>query len=233
MSTIGFQCMDRNGQGVQFSTENLPDLCPICHHAITLAAPAHGYFDEAKRGQDNFVQLWFWCPRISCQNVFISLFRAFPSTNKLVFVRSVPSSNKPRDFSEAVKKLSSEFCAVYNESLAAEAQGLLKICGGGYRKSLEFLVKDYLIKNHPSKAEEIKKEFLGKCIQDHITNENIKSVAKRAVWLGNDEVHYLKKWEDKDLRDLKKLIDLTVHWIEMEELTKEAITDMPEEKKSS
>jgi hypothetical protein len=32
----------------------------------------------------------------------------------------------------------------------------------------------------------------------------------------------------KDLQDLKKLIDLTVHWIEMEETTREIMTDMPE-----
>jgi hypothetical protein len=65
------------------------------------------------------------------------------------------------------------------------------------------------------------------CINDHITNENIKIAAKRASWLGNDETHYERIWVGKDLQDLKKLIDLTVHWIEMEQMTKEAIQDMP------
>jgi len=49
----------------------------------------------------------------------------------------------------------------------------------------------------------------------------------RAVWLGNDETHYLRKWEQKDLTDLKNLIGLTVHWIEMEELTETVMKDMP------
>jgi hypothetical protein len=105
---------------------------------------------------------------------------------------------------------------------------LLEICGVGYRKSLEFLIKDYLIKLDSTKEAEIKIKFLGKCIEEDIKNENIKNVAKRATWLGNDETHYLKKWEGKDLQDLKNLIDLTVHWLEMEDLTQKAIDDMPE-----
>jgi hypothetical protein len=49
-----------------------------------------------------------------------------------------------------------------------------------------------------------------------IENSRIKDIAKRATWLGNDETHYFKKWEDKDLDDLKKLIEITVHFISME-----------------
>ena len=41
-------------------------------------------------------------------------------------------------------------------------------------------------------------------------------MAKRATWLGNDETHYFRKWEDKDLSDLKKLIEMTVHFISMD-----------------
>ena len=41
-------------------------------------------------------------------------------------------------------------------------------------------------------------------ISRYIDDSNIKNVAKRAVWLGNDETHYIRKWEDKDLSFLKK-----------------------------
>jgi hypothetical protein len=63
-----------------------------------------------------------------------------------------------------------------------------------------------------------------------VKSEQIKEIAKRAAWLGNDETHYVRKWEDKDLKDLKKLISLTLHWIEVETLTLEVIADMPEGK---
>jgi hypothetical protein len=49
----------------------------------------------------------------------------------------------------------------------------------------------------------------------------------RAVWIGNDVTHYIRKWEGKNLEDLKKLIELTVHWIEMEALSKSFEDEMP------
>ena len=93
---------------------------------------------------------------------------------------------------------------------------------------MEFLIKDYAIHNKPTEKEKIEKKLLGPCIADYVDDNRIKTVAKRAVWLGNDETHYVRKWEGKNLEDLKKLIELTVHWIEMEYLTKSFETEMPE-----
>lgn len=64
-------------------------------------------------------------------------------------------------------------------------------------------------------------------VANYINSDQIREIAKRATWLGNDETHYVRKWEDKDLNDLKKLITLTIHWIEMEKLTAEVVQDMP------
>jgi len=105
-----------------------------------------------------------------------------------------------------------------------------QITGVGYRKALEFLIKDYAIKNNPSEEKSIKKTPLMQVINKHIGDTNIKNVAKRAVWLGNDETHYIRVWEDKDLSFLKQLIDLTIHWIEAEELTKTMMEEMPDNK---
>jgi hypothetical protein len=64
-------------------------------------------------------------------------------------------------------------------------------------------------------------------IKDHVSDAKVKQVAARAVWLGDDETHYQRKWEDKDLKDLGVLIRLTIHWIEAEEMTKEVLKSMP------
>jgi hypothetical protein len=60
----------------------------------------------------------------------------------------------------------------------------------------------------------------------------IQATASRATWLGNDETHYVRTWEDKDLSDLKKLIDLTLYWIGAEILTRELEASMPDRKKA-
>ena len=101
-----------------------------------------------------------------------------------------------------------------------------QVAGMGYRKSLEFLVKDFLITQRPTDEENIKKTMLGACINNYVDDPRIKSVASRATWLGNDETHYVRKWIDKDIEDLKILIKLSVNWIENVLLTEKYTKDM-------
>lgn len=61
-----------------------------------------------------------------------------------------------------------------------------------------------------------------------MNNDKIKAVSIRPAWLGNAETHYIRKWLNNDLQDLKILINLTVLWIEMEETTKKFSTNIPE-----
>jgi hypothetical protein len=89
-------------------------------------------------------------------------------------------------------------------------------------------VKDYAIGKHADKTSEIQKKPLAACIREYIDDKRIKSVAERATWLGNDETHYVRKWEGKNLHDLKALIRLTVHWLEMEAETERIVKEMPE-----
>ena len=129
-------------------------------------------------------------------------------------------------FDQYIENLSPSFCTLWNQSYQAEQSGLKDICGSGYRKALEFLIKDYLISQNPSKQDNYRSKFLGSCIRDDIEDPRIKACAERAAWLGNDEVHYYKKWKAKDVKDLKTLIELSLHWIMMEHLTSTYETDM-------
>jgi len=94
-------------------------------------------------------------------------------------------------------------------------------------------VKDYLIRQKPEEERSILSAFLGTCISQRIDDPRIKGSAKRAAWLGNDETHYLRKWEGKDVEDLKTLIDLTVHWMLMQHLTERYEDEMGEPNKSA
>lgn len=63
-------------------------------------------------------------------------------------------------------------------------------------------------------------------IDNYVTDVNLKACAKRAAWLGNDETHYVKKWENRDIHDLKILIKLTCGWIVNNILTEKYMTEM-------
>jgi hypothetical protein len=92
------------------------------------------------------------------------------------------------------------------------------------------LAKDFAIHLSKDKEEEIKKATLGQTIKNYIKDENVKSMAELATWLGNDEAHYIRKWEDKDIEDLKRLIRLTVNAIENALLMEEYKKDMKSSK---
>lgn len=138
---------------------------------------------------------------------------------------AVPSK---KVFSDIINSISPSFVSIYNQAYHGEQMNLDQICGVGYRKALEFLIKDYLISRETDEQtiDNIKKKFLNNCIQENVQNDNIKNVAKRAVWLGNDETHYVRQWADKDVNNLKQLIDLTVRWIENEIETERVLQEM-------
>lgn len=206
-----------------FSFRNYPDECPECRQIIDPIYKEH--FDSY---ESRFVYVFFKCPSSACRVGFVYEFEVDILDMNYYFKRVIRGKFKTREFSDHIKTLSENFCKIYNESYIAEDLQLKEICGVGYRKALEYLIKDYIISLFPNKADEVKAKFLANCIKDYMTNENIKSMAKRATWLGNDETHYVRMWEDKDLRDLKLLLDLTIHWIEMELITKQMINDIPD-----
>jgi len=179
---------------------------------------------------NNWMEKVVRCPSGECGHLFIARYKGTPAAGG-TWVYSLtelfPVTTETTNHSDVIKAISPDFVAIFKEAESADKNGLKLICGPGYRKSLEFLIKDYVIRAHPDKAEEIKKLNLAKCIAEYVSEGRIKEVSARAVWLGNDETHYLRKWEEKDLNDLKMLISLTLHWMEMDELTKKVLADMP------
>jgi hypothetical protein len=236
---MAFQIQFRTKQGgAQEFVDKNPDECPICHVVIT---PVSMGVDVQNLVADGplVIERVMMCPNEKCGRLFIARYLPTKNPNQKVFDlhTCVPVQLTNAAQSEIITKLSHDFCAIYKQAHQAEQHGLDLIAGPGYRKALEFLIKDYIISGFTEKDEAlaakktaVEKTLLGACIAAHIKSEQIKEIAKRAAWLGNDETHYVRKWEDKDLQDLKKLIKLTLHWIEMETLTGEVIADMPEGK---
>ena len=220
-------------RGTQISLPSIPDECPRCLRGIN-AIPISGWMHGD--GHEKLEEI-FRCPREDCQNFFIAYYeKKFGSkgwSSSYYFEKVAPKAHLKRVFEEVLQETSPEFCKIYNEASEAENRELSNICGAGYRRALEFLIKDYLVGKEADKKDKIIKTQLGKCIDEYVSNENIKRSAKRAAWLGNDETHYIRKWEDKDLSDLKKLIELTVHWIAMEKLSEQYEEEMPEKNKDT
>lgn len=207
-----------------------PELCPLCHQAIQPSALV-AVEQRLKEGAVIY-HIAYQCSRGSCGGIFIGLYTDEPiggGQKRLKLLGCLPQIRKDKVFPEVVTNVSPRFALIYNQALAAEAYRLDQVCGMGYRKALEFLIKDYAIHKNPDDENSILSASLSGCINNYVDNANIKSCAEKAAKLGNDEAHYLRKWEDHDISDLKTLIRLTVIWIESEMLTEQYGEDMGED----
>ncbi len=199
----------------------VPNTCPICNHKIVTSPIVSTNYSGG-----GIKETVFLCTNNECSKFFIAKY-TWDSRKGEVPEDCYPKALKKKYFNEKISDISQSFVDIYNQALQAESLGLKDIAGPGYRKALEFLVKDYCKLDNPEKVESIEKLELAKCIGQYIDSDDIKECAKRAVWLGNDETHYIKKWENKDINDLKQLIELTSYWMSMKLSTKMFLQDMP------
>jgi len=204
------------GQGYQV---DVPDECPVCHRHSEMTYLAS---DVVENGQG--VQAVFRCGYLGCRVFFVCAYGPKPSSELLGVRPMKPPENILPD---SISKLSPNFVSIFKEANEAKHLGLKQVAGPGYRKAFEFLIKDYAKALAPGKENEIEGKFSGAVVSEYIPDARIQAVAKRCLWLGNDETHYLRKWADHDVEDLVTLIKLTVNWIEIEQLSKSYIEVMP------
>jgi len=191
------------------------DYCPICHKGIEPIILSNNLIGL----KSDILQRLFMCPRNQCGRIFLANYYGHP--NGVYSLKNLePRQHEEPPLPDLLKENFSDFCEIYKQAIIADEMNLKEITGMGLRKSLEFLIKDFVIKKlkNDNAGEEIinevKKSFLGTCIEKYISDETIKRRAKRAVWLGNDETHFFKKWPEKDITDLKNLIEITISSIE-------------------
>jgi len=204
---------------------NEVNQCPSCKHAIKpLLLSSISFKDETGLF---FFSCLYLCK--ACYNSFICQYKldskagtkpTFSTIATLDFIAPIRCNTEK--FDTFISDSFPNFVSIYNQALAAESYSLSEISGIGFRKALEFLIKDFLILKNPDKKESIEKTVLGNCINNFVDNPQLKIAASRAVWLGNDQTHYIQKFTDNDVNDLKRLIRLTVHWISMILETEEA-----------
>ena len=190
--------------------------CPLCLTSF------NGEYMTAALVADKSQRLLYvthYCA--SCDHGFLGIYcedSLAKSDQIFELVDCIPKADSEKNWPTEIRENFHDFISIYNEALQAELQKLTQVCGMAYRKALEFLVKDYLIKFTDNNEENIKKITLNKCI-NLIDNPKIKTVAFRSAWLGNDHSHYQVKFEEYDLSDLKKLIDAVAYWISVEIIT--------------
>lgn len=223
---VNIMSKDINTGSTYSITYNSVEKCPVCKHAIKPQTIYHSV--HSNNNNENFFSVFCLCN--ACFNTFVTEYELFnhtsgPYTSNMLY--SAPERFEPKQFEDLITTLSPQFIKIYNQALAAETTSLDEIAGLGYRKALEFLVKDYSISEFPEKESEIKSMSLSQCIKKYIDDHRIKTLVERSAWIGNDEAHYIKKQTDKDVTDMKSFINATLYFISMVLITKDAESMSP------
>lgn len=186
---------------------SVPNICPHCGQKGEPSVKKGAFKDSSW----NTFGVLLSCPHEDCTKFF-----ALEYNDKLhkydSDVRTYNSNYSYRppisvDLPENIEKVSEAFVEIYSQATKAEAEKLDQIAGVGYRKSLEFLIKDYAIRNNPDKKETIKNKMLGPVISEFLDDfPKLQNLAKAATWIGNDETHYVRRHDNKDIRDMKQFI---------------------------
>lgn len=204
-------------------TIDWPSICPHCNYGIK--AELKCYHVSSNKDMD----ISFLCPH--CEKLFIAnycksegLYRQWHK--QYTYSNSALSVN----IDEEIKTLSPGLAEIYQQAIQAEKMELKHLAGMGLRKALEFLIKDFCIRLYPKDREKILKSSLSNCIKNYFENSKFQKIAIRAVWLGNDESHYKRSWENHDIQDLKQLLEITQYYISCEIHAEKYIAQIVREK---
>lgn len=203
--------------GGRTSTLNfqIPNFCPNCGKIV---APIVEYLTTSNNSDDNqfSIGLLLRCSDENCNHYFeLEYAGSNGMYGRTIDDHPVKQNIIPPvddNFPAEVSEVSPIFKKTYDQALMAENIGLDQIAGVGYRKAVEFLVKDYLISVKNKPTDEIKKDFLMPAINE-IDYQPIHDLATAATWIGNDETHYVRTWQDQDIEDMKAFIRSCVFFI--------------------
>lgn len=211
--------------------DKLPERCPFCHELVTPEIKGSNFNTSATDTHKDLIilELFVVCSNSFCQKSFIGYYNMI-GNNEFGFINTSKGESKKRAFSTTINSISNKFSKIYNQAYTAEQNELFEICGMGYRKALEFLLKDYCIAKFSTDKIKIEKMYISDLLEEFIHDDVIKQVSIRAFWLGNDETHYIRLNEKYGLKDLKDFINSIVDIIEANELYNRVIIEMPNNK---
>lgn len=205
---VTLYCLDNNDKQSAYIEE--PTECPLCKKHIVGQILYAVYHEDS-----SYVYTYNYCP--ACEDVFMATHFGSGAV-----VSCEPNRFVEKAFTDELTAISPQFVKIYNQASAAESSSLDEIAGIGYRKALEFLIKDFAISQNSDDADKIKNMQLSPCINEYIDNAKIKQLALKSAWLGNDETHYVRKFEDRDINDMKKFIEALVYFISMDLIVSDA-----------
>lgn len=165
------------------------DICPVCKKPTNPDLINSSYFPLAE--DETHLVLTFRC--LGCKHFwteeFIAtrhLINSYTERYEIEHIKVIPNLPSDIPISDDVEMVSPIGKQIYVQALKAEHEQLDHIAGIGYRKALEFFVKDFSIVTNPDDEGKIIKMSLKQVIEKYIKDEDLKTFALlclKSLWL--------------------------------------------------
>lgn len=174
---------------------NKPSKCPACGKDYLTTS--------VRRINDEYAPITLEIER--CQFCHCPIYYIHKTNDDDFYILFPVSSNM--NISDEIKTLSPDFCTCFTECMEALAHKLKTIVGAGLRKSLEYLVTDYLVKIQS--VEKISKLTLRDKI--NLLEQPLYATASANIarLIGNDYTH-IENLNGSELQELIDNIELTM-----------------------
>lgn len=154
------------------------DICPICKKPTNPDLVNSSYFPLTE--DETHLVLTFRC--LGCKHFwteeFIAtrhLINSYTERYEIEHIKVIPNLPSDIPISDDVEMVSPIGKQIYVQALKAEHEQLDHIAGIGYRKALEFFVKDFSIVTNPDDEGKIIKMSLKQVIEKYIKDEDLKT----------------------------------------------------------
>lgn len=195
----------------------LNEQCPICHVYGSMEFVNSTHVTSQAKGKNTYIAFFLCnaCHRIyavSYSDVPLSSFMYAKATNPVPCI-SVNATYTP--YEPPLPKLNDIFNTVhfekfrgaYRDLCLAKAYQIDGLVGMAYRRAIEYLVFDYLIRFENITVGELANKGLEKIITTNFQGDDISEFGQKAAWLGNDFTHYFNKHPEYSINDLATLFD--------------------------
>jgi hypothetical protein len=195
--------------------------CPYCS-ALQPMGQGVNSITIFENNNKNEIEVNHTCINTNCKRSFVDFFDLIKNDKELNVNKIYTLKDQEFETEDFVlffskkgeKEVFSRFHPLYAEAMEALKNGMEEASGMLLRKCLEALVYDYIkfgskIKGKPIDMYSLQKNGLMKAVES-MEDVALRELSKRAVWIGNDNVHTKKKWNHVDSDDLNRLIGAIV-----------------------
>lgn len=202
------------------SSEKFESVIPVeCPHCGAYATP-----QIVAQSNLSYCDMKIWLfifHNDCCDKQSFALYKKQSGTGE--FLGILPAIHKIPQLPKSLKKISSRFVELYQQSFDAEQNSYFELAGSGYRNAIEVLIKDFAIQELKVSEKNVCKKTLSQAIEAYLPNINASISADVMRVLGNDYTHYERKYENVDFQILKRYLQIFINSIDCEYLIRHPV----------